>query len=101
MPLAVQLGQSHPAVSQMSRRLLKHGVVREWPDPKDDRRRLLGLARRGRELFLETSSVLKPAISLYESVGFVHVPPPGARSYDRADVYMEYRGTGAGRQVSN
>ncbi|MBS0387364.1 MAG: GNAT family N-acetyltransferase [Proteobacteria bacterium] len=45
--LAALLGQSHPAVSQMSRKLLRHRVVREWPDPADDRRRLLGLSRRG------------------------------------------------------
>jgi ribosomal protein S18 acetylase RimI-like enzyme/DNA-binding MarR family transcriptional regulator len=251
--LAVQLGQSHPAVSQMSRKLLGHGVVCEWPDPDDDRRRLLGLSRRGarllarlepvwqaivgavaeleamqplsapltaidkalgersfaarirarlgsrpavqvlpfapryaadfkrlnlewlnryfhvepideqvlsnpqrivraggaiffaradrkvvgtcalinegegryelskmavtadcqglgigrkllteaiaafvarsgRVLFLETNSALKPAIGLYQSVGFVHAPPPHESTYDRADVYMEYRG---------
>jgi GNAT superfamily N-acetyltransferase/DNA-binding MarR family transcriptional regulator len=48
--LAVQLGQSHPAVSQMSRRLLKARVVREWPDPADERRRLLSLSSQGRVL---------------------------------------------------
>lgn len=250
--LAALLGQSHPAVSQMSRKLLRHRVVREWPDPKDDRRRLLGLsprgaalmrrlepvwraivaavaeleavqpvsapltamdaalathsfaarirahldtghavqilpfapryaadfkrlnlewlqkffrvepvdvkllsrpqdiiggggaicfarrdgqivgtcallhdgdgvyelskmavtadcqglgigrkllqamiaafqARRGRRLFLETNSILKPAIKLYESVGFEHAPPPHASLYERADVYMVHR----------
>lgn len=256
--LAERLGQSHPAVSQMSRKLIEHGVVREWPDPKDDRRRLLSLSQRGvnlmtrlepvwqaivqalgeleaahplsapltaidsalegrsfaarirshlaaereveilpfsrryaadfkrlnfewlerffrvepideqvlsrpqdiiraggaillarrgreivgtcalisdgdgryeftkmavtancqglgigrklldagidayrslkgRELFLETNSVLKPAIKLYESAGFVHAPPPYASGYARADVYMVYRKTkGAG-----
>ncbi len=256
--LAKRLGQSHPAVSQMSRKLLEHGVVRESPDPKDDRRRLLGLSRRGvnlmarlepvwqaivqalgeleathplsapltaidaalegrsfaarirshlaaereveilpfsrryaaefkrlnfewlerffriepideqvlsrpqdiirgggaillarrgreivgtcalvnagdgryeftkmavtadcqglgigrqlleagidaytalkgRELFLETNSVLKPAIKLYESAGFVHAPPPHASGYERANVYMVYQGpTGTG-----
>ncbi|MGH8253283.1 MAG: GNAT family N-acetyltransferase [Steroidobacteraceae bacterium] len=48
--LALLLGQSHPAVSQMSRKLLSHEVVREWPDPADDRRRLLSLSRRGATL---------------------------------------------------
>ena len=43
--IAASLGQTHPAVSQMSRKLLTRGVVREWPDPRDDRRRLLGLSR--------------------------------------------------------
>jgi DNA-binding MarR family transcriptional regulator/GNAT superfamily N-acetyltransferase len=48
--LAVHLGQSHPAVSQMSRKLIKARVVREWPDPADERRRLLGLSPDGRAL---------------------------------------------------
>lgn len=43
----------------------------------------------GRELFLESSSKLGPALALYESVGFVHhqAPRPGSH-YARADVYM-------------
>lgn len=45
--------------------------------------------RKGTRLFLETNSILKPAITLYESVGFVHQPTikPGSH-YERADVYM-------------
>lgn len=43
----------------------------------------------GHELFLESSSKLGPALSLYESVGFRHYPAPRPGShYDRADVYM-------------
>jgi putative acetyltransferase len=43
----------------------------------------------GRELFLESNSVLAPALKLYESVGFVHRPAPRPGShYARADVYM-------------
>lgn len=43
----------------------------------------------GRELFLESSSQLAPALRLYESVGFVHHPAPRPGShYARADVYM-------------
>ena len=44
------------------------------------------------ELFLESSSKLTTAIRLYETSGFVHTPPPGASHYERADVYMVYRG---------
>jgi hypothetical protein len=43
----------------------------------------------GRELFLESSQKLQPALRLYESAGFVH--QPGARPgspYARADVHM-------------
>jgi len=43
----------------------------------------------GRELYLESSSVLEPALRLYESAGFVHHPAPRPGShYDRADVHM-------------
>ena len=43
----------------------------------------------GRELFLESSLKLAPALKLYESVGFVHHPAPRPGShYARADVHM-------------
>ena len=46
----------------------------------------------GRELFLESSSKLAPALKLYESVGFVHHPAPRPGShYQRADVYMVWQ----------
>ena len=47
---------------------------------------------RGRSLYLESHSSLAAAIALYESVGFRHEPRPGASPYERADVYMVYRG---------
>ena len=54
-------------------------------------------AREGRELFLESNSMLGPAIALYESVGFRHHPAPRPGShYARADVYMVWEpGTAA------
>lgn len=43
----------------------------------------------GRELYLESSSVLEPALRMYESAGFVHHPAPRPGShYARADVHM-------------
>ena len=49
----------------------------------------------GRELFLESSSKLAPALALYESVGFVHHPAPRPGShYARADVYMVWEPAG-------
>jgi len=42
-----------------------------------------------RELYLESSSKLAPALALYESVGFRHHPAPRPGShYARADVHM-------------
>lgn len=47
---------------------------------------------RGHELYLESSSILKPALALYESAGFCHRPAPRPGShYARADVYMVWR----------
>lgn len=52
-------------------------------------------ALQGRELFLESSSKLGPALKLYESVGFVHHPAPRPGShYARADVYMVWQPQG-------
>ncbi|HEX3748188.1 MAG TPA: GNAT family N-acetyltransferase [Bryobacteraceae bacterium] len=44
-----------------------------------------------RRLHLETNHTLTPAIRLYESIGFRHVPPghDGPSAYVRADVFME------------
>lgn len=44
----------------------------------------------GSFLFLESNSRLKPAITLYEKMGFVHKPSPEGSHYQRADVYMVY-----------
>lgn len=49
----------------------------------------------GRELFLESSRKLAPALKLYESVGFVHRPAPRPGThYARADVYMVWEPPG-------
>ena len=44
-----------------------------------------------RRLYLETNSILGPAIRLYESIGFRHLPPERVQPspYARANVYME------------
>jgi ribosomal protein S18 acetylase RimI-like enzyme len=42
-----------------------------------------------RRLYLETNHTLTPAIHLYESIGFRHVPASHASPYARSDVYME------------
>lgn len=47
-------------------------------------------ARGGKTLFLETNTVLTPAITLYEKLGFVERPFPTESPYERANYYMEW-----------
>lgn len=49
-------------------------------------------ARGGSLLFLETNTVLKPAIRLYEKLNFVMKEPPAPSPYERANYYMEWEG---------
>jgi GNAT superfamily N-acetyltransferase len=60
------------------RRLITHAIAQA---------RELGAKR----LYLESNKVLVPALNLYLSVGFVHLPPERvpASDYERADVFME------------
>jgi GNAT superfamily N-acetyltransferase len=62
----------------IGRRLLAHVI---------ERAREMG----GSRLYLETNSRLRNAIHVYESLGFVHLPPERVHPspYARADVYME------------
>ena len=65
------------------------GIARQLLTVAIDAWRALG----GRHLYLESNSMLTPALTLYESAGFVHSPrPEGPSHYLRADVYMVYRG---------
>ena len=86
--LAVRLGQSHPAVSQMSRKLLEHGVVREWPDPADDRRRLLSLSRRGAALMKRLEPVWQAIVA---AVGELEATCPVSAALTGIDRTLETR----------
>ena len=86
--LAVRLGQSHPAVSQMSRKLLEHGVVREWPDPADDRRRLLSLSRRGASLMKRLEPVWQAIVA---AVGELEASHPVSTALTGIDRSLEAR----------
>jgi GNAT superfamily N-acetyltransferase len=72
------------AVTESAQRL---GIGRRLLQATIEAARTAGAAR----LFLETNSVLTPAIRLYESVGFRHVPAERrtASPYARSDVQME------------
>lgn len=48
-------------------------------------------ARGGKTLYLETNTVLAPAIALYDKIGFVAMDPPVPSPYERANYYMEWR----------
>ena len=65
------------------------GIGRRLLDAVIEEARRLGANR----LYLETNSVLKAAIRLYESVGFRHLDPAllPPSPYDRVDVYMELK----------
>ncbi len=47
----------------------------------------------GRLLYLESQSGLGTAVGLYERSGFEHAEPPSPPAYERADVYMIYKGS--------
>lgn len=65
------------------------GLGRALLDAAIDAYRGLG----GRELYLESSSVLEAALRMYESAGFVHHPAPRPGShYARADIHMIWEG---------
>lgn len=55
--------------------------------------RVLAIAaeRRAGLVYLYSSSKLRPALTLYESLGFVHAAMPALAPHEDADVYMERR----------
>jgi ribosomal protein S18 acetylase RimI-like enzyme len=61
------------------------GIGRKLLEAVVDAARAAGIRR----LYLETNHTLAPAIRLYESIGFQHVPPRHVSPYARADVFME------------
>ena len=63
------------------------GIGRQLLATALERARELGTT----SLFLVSNSRLAPAVGLYESVGFRHVPPDeiGPMHYERADVFMK------------
>ena len=90
--LAERLGQTHPAVSQMSRKLLLHRVVTESPDPEDDRRRLLSLSPHGRGLMARLEPVWKAIVAAVADLEGEH---PLSRNLTAIDRALEARGFAA------
>lgn len=73
------------AVTERSQGL---GIGRRLLEASIERYRELG----GEKLYLESQSGLGTAVGLYERSGFEHATPPRPPAYERADVYMVYRG---------
>lgn len=90
--LAQRLGQTHPAVSQMSRKLLRHRLVRESPDPRDDRRRLLSLSAHGRSVMARLQPVWKAIVAAAADLESDHPLSQHLTAIDRA---LETRGFAA------
>lgn len=67
--LAAHLGQSHPAVSQLSRTLLEHGVVTARADPADERRRLLALTARGTAMMEKLAPIWRALVGAVADLG--------------------------------
>jgi DNA-binding MarR family transcriptional regulator/N-acetylglutamate synthase-like GNAT family acetyltransferase len=57
--LAEMLGQTHPAVSQMSKKLQQKDWIYHHTDKKDERRRLLSITPAGYEIFDQLSPIWK------------------------------------------
>ena len=91
--LAVQLGQTHSAVSQMSRKPLDHGVVREWTDPEDERRRLLSLSRRGAALMKRLEAVWRAIVAAVQELEASHPLSVALTEVDRARVDEDFART--------
>jgi putative acetyltransferase len=79
----------------------KMAVASQWQGGGIGRKLLVAAieaarAAGARRLYLETNHILTPAIRLYQSVGFQHLPPSRIVSspYARADVFMEMILTG-------
>ncbi len=85
-------GNGHYEISKMA-------VTNQFQGLGIGRKLLIAIIERfhqlnGRQLLLETSRKLETAIALYQSTGFVTTAPPeGAKSYQRADLYMAYQPT--------
>lgn len=89
----VALVQEHPGVFELSKmavspRFRGRGIGRVVLRAAIDQARELG----AEQFFLASNARLASAVHLYESMGFVHVPPSELppSPYDRADVFMRY-----------
>jgi len=76
----------------MSRKLLRHRVITESPDPKDDRRRLLSLSPHGRSVMARLEPVWKAIVAAAADLEADH---PLSRHLTAVDHALEARGFAA------
>ena len=85
--LAIAPGEFEVAKMTVAESVRRLGIGRQLLEKVIAEARVLGAHR----LYLETNQKLTPAIRLYESLGFRHLPPERVvpSAYARANVYME------------
>lgn len=91
--LAAQIGQTHPVVVQLGRKLLDVGVLVELPDVKDERRRLLALSDAGQVLLRNMAPLWDDVRAAVDTV-FDHGTPQLMASLDRAEARLQSQGFG-------
>lgn len=91
--LATQIGQTHPVVVQLGRKLLDAGVVAEQQDPKDERRRLLALSDSGRKLLLSMAPLWDDVRAGVDAV-FGQATPQFMDLLERAEARLQAQGFG-------
>jgi putative acetyltransferase len=85
--LVIAPGEFEVAKMAVTESVRRTGIGRQLLEKAIAEARALGAHR----LYLETNQRLAPAIRLYESIGFRHLPPERVvpSPYARANVYME------------
>lgn len=91
--LAAQIGQTHPVVVQLGRKLLDAGVVVEMPDAKDERRRLLALSDAGLALLRDMTPLWDDVRAAVDAV-FEQGTPQFMALLERAEARLHAQGFG-------
>lgn len=91
--LAAQIGQTHPVVVQLGRKLLDAGVVVEMPDAKDERRRLLALSDAGLALLRDMTPLWDDVRAAVDAV-FEQGTPQFMALLERAEARLHTQGFG-------
>ncbi len=72
--LARAMGQTHSAISQLSQKLDREGLIQSRKDPRDERKRLIQLTAAGRDLVRELTPVWQDIRMFYRHALETHCP---------------------------